>query len=323
LLLLASFALSESPKRIPVIVNSANRTFPGGEVPEPPSSAGDALPQHCQVIEISVAELRQLFNAIDPSPFRQRDLDPRAEEFIVGWATDLPMNKPWALVVHLDRPAGRADEASVLRESIHEYFGQRVVASERKLRELFRRGRISLVIALAFLAASIAVGDAVAGYLGTSRLSEIIREGFLIGGWVAMWRPLEVFLYDWWPIRAEGRLLKRLSTMPVRIEYKENADSDAWRSDWPEVPASERPRETPEPPARNTVMEVERTMKSENTGHQHTPEEERRIREAALDKTIADSFPASDPPSSNPNPDNHSAIQRQLPKDVDPERRNR
>jgi hypothetical protein len=156
----------------------------------------------------------------------------------------------------LDRPAGRADEASVLRESIHEYFGQRVVASERTLRELFRRGRISLVIALAFLAASIVVGDAVAGYLGESRLSEVIREGFLIGGWVAMWRPLEVFLYDWWPIRAEGRLLERLGTMPVRIEYKEIAHRDAWRSDWPEVPAGERPKETPESPARNTVMEV-------------------------------------------------------------------
>ena len=52
-------------------------------------------------------------------------------------------------------------------------------------------------------------------------------------------------------------------------------------------------------------------MESEDTRHQHTPEEERRIREAALDKTIADSFPASDPPSTNPNPDDHSAIQRQ------------
>jgi hypothetical protein len=104
---------------------------------------------------------------------------------------------------------------------------------------LFRRGRISLVIALAFLAASIAVGDAVARYLGAGRVSEVIREGFLIGGWVAMWRPLEVFLYDWWPIRAEGRLLQRLSTMPVRIEYKETARRDAWRSDWPEVSTAE------------------------------------------------------------------------------------
>jgi hypothetical protein len=209
---------------------------------QPRSSAGDTLPPRCQVIEIRVAELRQLFNAIDPSPFRQRDLDPGAEEFIVAWATDLAMDRPWALVVHLDRPAGRDDEAAILRESIHEYFGQRVLASRRNLRALFHRGRISLAIALAFLTASIAIGDLVAGYLGESRLSDVIREGFLIGGWVAMWRPLEVFLYDWWPIRAERRLLQRLSTMPVRIEYQETARNDAWRSDWPEAPAAERPR---------------------------------------------------------------------------------
>ena len=199
-------------------------------------------PEQYHVIEIRVAELRQLFDAIDPSPFRQRDLDPRAEEFIVEWAKDLPSDCPWALVVHLDRTPGRADEAEALREAIHEYFGQRVVASRRKLRELFRRGRISLVIALAFLAASIAVGDAIAGYFGDSRVGGFIREGFLIGGWVAMWRPLEVFLYDWWPIRADGRLLQRLSTMPVRIEYKKTAPADAWRSDWPEVPAAGSPK---------------------------------------------------------------------------------
>ena len=206
-------------------------------LPRAPSFAGDALPQRCQVIEIRVTELRQLFNAIDPSPFRERDLDPGAEEFIVDWARDLETDKPWALVVHLDRGAGRTDEAAALREAIHEYFGQREVASKRRLRELFHRGRISLGIALVFLTASIAVGDVVAGYFGDGRLGEIVREGFLIGGWVAMWRPLEVFLYDWWPIRAEGRLLQRLSTMPVRIEYEEAAPADAWRSDWPEVPA--------------------------------------------------------------------------------------
>ena len=37
--------------------------------------------------------------------------------------------------------------------------------------------------------------------------------------------------------------------------------------------------------------------------HNHTPEEERRIREAALDETLEGSFPASDAPSTVPNPD--------------------
>ena len=42
--------------------------------------------------------------------------------------------------------------------------------------------------------------------------------------------------------------------------------------------------------------------------HHHSAEEERRIREAALDETIASSFPASDPPSTLPNPDEHDAV---------------
>jgi hypothetical protein len=54
-------------------------------------------------------------------------------------------------------------------------------------------------------------------------------------------------------------------------------------------------------------------MKPGETQHQHTPEEERTIREAALDETIEDTFPASDPLSSDPNPDDHSALDRQVP----------
>jgi hypothetical protein len=45
--------------------------------------------------------------------------------------------------------------------------------------------------------------------------------------------------------------------------------------------------------------------------HKHTPKEERDIREAALDETLEGSFPASDPSSSVPNPDDHDAAARQ------------
>ena len=60
-------------------------------------SAGDPLPPKCALIEVRVAELKQLFNSIDPSPFRNKDLDPRAEEFIIGWAKDLPKDAPLGL----------------------------------------------------------------------------------------------------------------------------------------------------------------------------------------------------------------------------------
>jgi hypothetical protein len=205
------------------------------------ASAGDPIPPKCFIIEVHVGELKQLFNAIDPSPFRDKDLDPRAEEFIVGWAKELPRDATLALVVDLDREAGLPDEAAVLREAIHQFFSQRAQAYGRRLRELFRVGRTSLVIGLVALASAIALGDFLAALMKDSRVGEIAREGLTIGGWVSMWRPLEIFLYDWWPLRSEVRLSERLAAMPVRIRYANATGPDAWKEDWPALsPKGER-----------------------------------------------------------------------------------
>ena len=183
-----------------------------------PRGVGDPLPANCQVIEVHVGELNQLFNAMDPAPFRERDLDPNAEAFIVDWARELHHDRPVALVVSLDRQAGTPDAAAILKDAVREFFTQRALATRRKLRQLFKVGRRSLAIGLLVVAASVLVGDLLAAALQESRFGSVLRESLLIGGWVAMWRPLEIFLYDWWPIRAEARLYDRLSAMPVRIE---------------------------------------------------------------------------------------------------------
>jgi hypothetical protein len=200
---------------------------------DPYPSAGDTIPPKCELIEVRVAELAQLFNAWDPSPFREKDLDPNAEEFIVEWARDIPDTKSLGLVVYLDRPAGMPEESTLLRDAIHEFFSHKAVETRQSLRQLFRVGRKSLVIGLACLVTSIAIGNFVANALSDSTLGEVMRESLLIGGWVAMWRPLEIFLYDWWPIRAEARLYDRLRVMPVRIVYAGQSGSEKWRTDWP------------------------------------------------------------------------------------------
>ena len=182
-------------------------------------SAGDPIPAKCAVIRVHVAELRQLFNSIDPSPFRSRDLDPKAEEFIVGWAKEFGSSAHLALVVNIDRSAGLADEAAVLRDAIHEFFRQRAIGQRLRLRELLRVGRTSLAIGLVVLASAVAIGNFLASLMKGGDVGQILREMLFIGGWVSMWRPLEIFLYDWWPIREEARLSDRMAAMPVRIEY--------------------------------------------------------------------------------------------------------
>jgi len=197
-----------------------------------PLAAGDPIPANCELIEVHVSELKQLFNAIDPSPFRERDLDPNAEEFITNWAREASPSAVFGLAVYLDRPAGLPNEPVELREAIHQFFRHRAELSRQRLRELLRRGRTSLIIGVCALGVSLAAGNLIARFV-SNHIADILKEGLLIGGWVAMWRPMEIFLYDWWPIRAEAALADRLSVMPVRISYKQDGSADAWRRDWP------------------------------------------------------------------------------------------
>jgi hypothetical protein len=187
------------------------------------------------VIRVHVTELRQLFNSIDPSPFRSRDLDPKAEEFIVGWAKDFGRTARLALVVSIDRAEGLPEEAAVLRDAIHEYFRQRALGYRQRLRELLRVGRTSLAIGLLVLAVAVASGNFLASLMKGGEVGQILREMLVVGGWVSMWRPLEIFLYDWWPIREEAQLSDRLAAMPVRIEYGNAVGPEAWKEDWPAV----------------------------------------------------------------------------------------
>lgn len=183
-------------------------------------------------IEVHVATVQNLFDSLDPAPFRERDLDPKVEQYIVGWARELPPRRPLELVVHLGHPCG--GDGDLLQRAVHDYFEQRAVAERRALRHMLHIGRVSLAIGLGVLAAAMVLGDLLSGFVGRYAYGEIIAHSLLIGGWVALWRPLEIFLYDWWPIRANAKLYDRLSAMPVRVlASPEDEPSAADRSTQP------------------------------------------------------------------------------------------
>jgi hypothetical protein len=190
----------------------------------PEVNVGDAIPPNCELIEVRVTELRLLFNPIDPSPPPEKDLDSRAEEFIVAWARSARRDAQLALQVDVSNPFP-PEEASTVGAAVHEFFRQRSLSSDRRLAQLFWVGRTSLIIGVAFLAVAVTVASLIDRALGDRPVGALIRETLVIGGWVAMWRPLEIFLYDWWPIRAERKLYERLSLMPVRVTFKGSAGS--------------------------------------------------------------------------------------------------
>ena len=168
-------------------------------------------------IEIRISEIAQLFNSLDPFPFRERDLDVAAEEFIVSWARELPTDQPIRIVVHLPERQARASEAQELGPAITRYFSQRAQATALDLRELFRIGHRALVIGLTVLTLSVVASQMVAMSLALGPITRVIEESLIIFGWVANWKPIEIFLYEWWPIVRRRNLYRRLARAEVEL----------------------------------------------------------------------------------------------------------
>ena len=168
------------------------------------------------VIDVRLTDLRQFYNSLDPSPFHEKDLDRDAEEYIVGWADELPVAASLELVIRVPEDQLDLARKNDVAGAVHNYFSYRAKESTRKIRFQLREGRSALAIGLAFLASCMLLRQIVPSF-ADAPLRPILQEGLLILGWVAMWRPLQIFLYDWWPVRHYGRLYRRLATVPVRV----------------------------------------------------------------------------------------------------------
>lgn len=172
------------------------------------------------LIEIRLREIRQLFNTLDPSPFHEKDLDPAAEEYLVSALRELGPH-PSRLVLHVPRDA-IGEEVHAAVAAIPNYFQYRARHTGAQLSLMFRRGFISLLVGLAFLFVCLFLRQLFEAWSGHS--VQFLSEGLLILGWVAMWRPVEIFLYDWWPELGKQRLFDRIARL--QIETRATSESD-------------------------------------------------------------------------------------------------
>ena len=153
---------------------------------------------------------------MDPSPFHEKDLDHDAEEFMISWALEFPLKDPISLVVHVNQLPAQGDAQKLIETAVHNYFAYRAKLNRLAFRHLLKRGRTSLIIGLTFLGTCVLTSQLLFGQ-STSTLSNIFRESLTIGGWVGMSRPIQIFLYDWWPLRRKGRLYEKMSRMRVEV----------------------------------------------------------------------------------------------------------
>lgn len=177
------------------------------------------------LIELRLSRLAQLFNTFDPSPFHERDLDDDAESYIVACAREITHRHPYRLVIELPPEEATREDLRQVQAAIHHYFLYRAQAQRRELRQVFRQGRWSLLAGLACLVTCLGLRALLAWVdpQQSAFVTELASEGLLIVGWVAMWRPAELFLYEWHPSRQTFGIYRDLSRVPIEVRFRKGA----------------------------------------------------------------------------------------------------
>ena len=169
-------------------------------------------------LDLRVHELQQLFNSLDPTPFLNKDLDRACELFIESWALALAHDSHLHLRIHVGQLAASADAdaGEVVAGAVHNHYAYKADLVRGELRQLLHLGRMSLGVGLVFVVACLLLAETLTS-LVPGRSARIAHESLTIIGWVAMWRPVQIFLYDWWPLSGRIKVFENLRRARVSV----------------------------------------------------------------------------------------------------------
>lgn len=165
-------------------------------------------------VDVRLKSAAALFDPRDPAPLVERDLDDEVSEYVTASVEELPDKVPVKLVFWLAEPS--SIDARELAAAVTRHFTFDRVRAARQVRASLRQARWMLAVGLVTLAFFLTLGELTLSWEGHP-VGKVVHTGFTIFGWVAMWRPLEALLYDWWPLIVRRRYFERIERAAVEI----------------------------------------------------------------------------------------------------------
>jgi len=170
-------------------------------------------------IRLELADPRELFTASPPDPLAGRPYAESGVDRILNQLRPKPGRRVRATLVL--PPAARSPELEPrCRAALESYCSTKIAHLRNDDSSLWHEGRATLTRGLLFLAICM-LGSHVVGepkYLHPV-LARFLDEGFVIAGWVALWWPLDVLLYQHWPLARERRMYEALKRMELSFEF--------------------------------------------------------------------------------------------------------
>jgi hypothetical protein len=171
-------------------------------------------------IDVNINKLDSLFSDLDPNPFRQRDLDPRAVQHILQWASDAPTESKIILSLHITGDGNSMATETDVQQAVDNFFEYEAQLIERQHNRNRNRMLKWLASGLGIMLILLTIKYFGLQMWPDSYFGTVICEAFVIMGWVSLWVPIERLGYDGLLVHEQLKLYRRLSVMEVQFDQK-------------------------------------------------------------------------------------------------------
>lgn len=172
-------------------------------------------------VVLRTADLEAIFHPFDPAPLDRRTVSDAADDYILNIFKDLDDRSSVAMRIQL--PPGDSTCCGDVQEAFRKHFRESAAECRSELREHFRDALRSLGASLVFALVVVLLAQWVAG-LAESRLLDKVASGLSLAAWVSLWKPTEMLIHDWRPLRRILVMREQLAAMVVVCESGVSVD---------------------------------------------------------------------------------------------------
>jgi hypothetical protein len=177
---------------------------------------------------LRLADINHLFHQPEADPFAGAYDELSGMQQILEELEIIQSERPLRATIVLPRSQVNDHTAQLCQAAITRYCDARIRVVHKEVISLRKQGFASLRKGLVFLAIMMILSTV---FNLTPWMPEwakgLFGEGFLIAGWVGLWHPTELLLYEWLPHRRDKVQYQRIRAMPVTVVAKEEVTPEA------------------------------------------------------------------------------------------------
>jgi hypothetical protein len=170
-------------------------------------------------ITLKLNDLTQLFQEPEVNPFIPEALFTSGIETILNELKPSSLRKRTLLNIQLPADQMESDLQEQIQAAIKRYCQFRIHQNKNELSSLRWKGLKALQSGLIFLTTCLLLSALVDRAIFLPEfVGRVLSEGLIIVGWVSLWNPTEILLYEWWPEWRENQIFKHITDMEIKIE---------------------------------------------------------------------------------------------------------